>query len=280
MSSSSKIIPAAAAGAIIGTAATAYYASQYMKKTEKVSSISDYRLYEIDYRMHQEHRQRLMQKMAKANCAESSAIVLDGGDEINKYDTDTTHAFRQESFFQYLFGVREPGCRAFIDLKRNETVLLVPRHSSEWELWCGKRPMLSAIKEHYGVDAVHYIDETAKLLQDRGVSLIYRLRGVNSDSGLWSVTTTEFPGIDKFIVNDTVLYNELVECRVIKTEKELKLMRFINQLSSEAHIRVMESIKPGLCEFHAESEFLYYCYSTGGARYVISNAIDPRPTNL
>ena len=33
-----------------------------------------------------------------------------------------------------------------------------------------------------------------------------------------------------------------------------------------AHIAVMQTIKPGMYEFHAESAFLHYCYSMGGAR--------------
>ena len=226
-------------------------------------------MYDVDFTMHAEHRQALMQKfekLDKEDAKDCCAIILDGGDELSVYDTDTCHAFRQESFFQYLFGVREPGCRGFIDLQRKESVLLVPQHSAEWELWCGKRTSLESFRSHYGVDEVHYIDETADILLGRDIKLLYRLCGVNSDSGLTTSTTSEFPGISKFRLNDTVLHQELVECRVIKTEKELDLMRYVNQLSSDAHIQVMKVIKPAMFEFHAESEFLHYCYSQGGAR--------------
>jgi len=44
-----------------------------------------------------------------------------GGKEIPLYDTDTKFDdYKQESNFQYLFGVKEPDCYAILDYMRNE----------------------------------------------------------------------------------------------------------------------------------------------------------------
>lgn len=221
-------------------------------------------LFDIDYDMHKEHRDKVVKEMRKLNM--SGVIVLDGGEELSKYDTDTSHAFRQESFFQYLFGVREPDVRGCIDIGTGKSMLFVPRLSDEWELWCGTRPTLEEIARHYKVDEVHYEDETSKVLLEKKVKFLHRLRGVNLDSGLETTTIAEFKGIDKFTLDDTTLHKVLVECRVIKSERELELLRFVNKLSSKAHIQVMKTITPTMYEFQAESTFLHYCYFKGGAR--------------
>ncbi|DAZ98684.1 TPA: hypothetical protein N0F65_008810 [Lagenidium giganteum] len=226
----------------------------------------EYELYPIDYSMHVEHRRTLIARMLARTDGRASGVLVHGGDEIDKYDTDTQYAFRQESFFHYLYGVREPGCAGFIDLATKQSILFVPRFSAEWELWCGEKKALSHSKNHYKVDAVYYMDEIKATLTKYNVEKLYLLKGKNSDSGLETVTTSTFDGIDKFTRDYDILHQELVQCRLVKSEKELDLMRFINELSSQAHIEVMKAMRPGKMEFHAESKFLHYCYSKGGAR--------------
>jgi Xaa-Pro dipeptidase len=57
-----------------------------------------------------------------------------GGKETPVYDTDTHFDdYKQESFFQYLFGAREPGLMALIDYnnlidKKVKEYLFIPRH--------------------------------------------------------------------------------------------------------------------------------------------------------
>lgn len=231
---------------------------------------SGYELFPIDYTMHVHHRDAAFAKFLSAHRearANASAILLHGGVEVDRYDTDTQYAFRQESFFQYLFGVREPGCAGFLDLSTGKSVLLVPRLSVEWELWCGDRKPLAYFKAHYKVDDVFYMDELPAVLADKfAVKHLYVLQGTNSDSGLSTATTSTFDGIERFSVDTAALHPVLVQCRYIKSEKELELMRFVNQLSSQAHIEVLQTIRPGLMEFHAEACFLHACYSHGGAR--------------
>ncbi|KAI9916579.1 hypothetical protein PsorP6_018052 [Peronosclerospora sorghi] len=231
----------------------------------------DYELFPIDFSMHVQIRANVVHKFvelypeAKSN---ASVLLLHGGVEVDRYDTDIQYNFHQESFFQYLFGVREPGCAGLVDLRTNQAVLFVPRLSDEWELWCGDRKPLAYFKAHYKVDEVFYVDELATVLADTlQAKKLYVLHGTNSDSGLETTTTSTFEGIEQFEVDKKALHPVLVECRVIKTDKELELLRFVNKLSSRAHINVMKKICPGKMEFHAESDFLHYVYSNGGARF-------------
>ncbi|KAE8964883.1 hypothetical protein PF011_g28500 [Phytophthora fragariae] len=76
-----------------------------------------YELFPIDFSMHVQIRQNVVQRFLQTHPeAQSSAaaILLHGGVELDRYDTDIQYNFHQESFFQYLFGVREPGCAGLL----------------------------------------------------------------------------------------------------------------------------------------------------------------------
>merc|ERR1719329_2092860 len=61
--------------------------------------------------MHAAHREvvlaRFLQRPDVAGAAEGAVMLLQGGSELSRYDTDTHWDFKQESNFQYLFGVKE-----------------------------------------------------------------------------------------------------------------------------------------------------------------------------
>lgn len=98
-------------------------------------------------------------------------------------------------------------------------------------------------------------------------SKLLTLKGTNSDSNLETLEAT-FPGIDRFTVDNSLLHNHIAECRVLKTPQEIEIMRYTNKVSSEAHIEVMKSIRPGMTEYQLESIFKHYCYYNGGARHM------------
>ena len=54
------------------------------------------------------------------------------------------------------------------------------------------------------------------------------------------------------------------ELRVIKTEMELEVLRYVALVSSAAHMHVMRNLKPGMREYQAESMFKHYSYNHGG----------------
>lgn len=76
-----------------------------------------------------------------------------------------------------------------------------------------------------------------------------------------------------FEVATDVLYEALCDSRCTKTAEEVEVMRYVSKISSDAHVRVMKACKPGMMEFQLESEFLHYCYSSGGCRFAPYTAI-------
>ncbi|XP_034942765.1 xaa-Pro dipeptidase isoform X2 [Chelonus insularis] len=194
-------------------------------------------------------------------------VVLQGGEDVPFNDTDVNYEFRQESFFQWCFGVEEPGCFGALEVASGISILFFPRLPAEYEIWCGKLSTLAEFKSRYGVDEAYYTDEIADVLEKKNAELLLTLHGQNSDSGLFS-REAKFDGIERFNVNNTILYPEICECRVIKSPLEIQVLRYVIKLSSDAHKVVMQSIRPGMTEFQAESIFKHHIYFVGGCRHV------------
>uniref|UniRef100_A0A668AA42 Xaa-Pro dipeptidase n=1 Tax=Myripristis murdjan TaxID=586833 RepID=A0A668AA42_9TELE len=197
-----------------------------------------------------ENRRRLCQGLkAKEGIVSKSVVVLQGGEQKQRYCTDTDILFRQESFFHWAFGVTESDCFAAIDVDSGKSILFVPKLPESYATWMGEIYPKQHFKERYAVDEVHYTCD---------VSLpVLTQRGQNTDSGSIS-REASFEGISRFQVNNTLLYPVIVECRLIKTDMELEVLRYTNRISSEAHKMVC---------FLPCSLFQHHCYSQGGMRH-------------
>lgn len=213
------------------------------------------------------NRKRLCDRLRNnRDIPKDAIVVLQGGEETNRYCTDTGILFRQESFFHWAFGVTEQGCYGAIDINTGRSIIFVPKLPESYAVWMGKIHAPEHFKQKYAVDEVQYSCDIAKVLSAKSPSVLLTLRGVNTDSG--SVCReASFEGISQFSVNNTLLHPEIVECRVFKTDLELEVLRYTNRVSSEAHKEVMKAAKIGMREYELESVFLNYCYARGGMRH-------------
>ena len=53
--------------------------------------------------------------------------------------------FRQEAYFQYLFGANEPGLVGTVDLRDGRATLYVPRPGPDDAVWTGPAPSLDEV---------------------------------------------------------------------------------------------------------------------------------------
>eukprot|EP00112_Aurelia_sp_Birch-Aquarium-sp1_P008875 Seg199.10 transcript_id=Seg199.10/GoldUCD/mRNA.D3Y31 product="Xaa-Pro dipeptidase" protein_id=Seg199.10/GoldUCD/D3Y31 len=222
----------------------------------------------VSVTLHEKNRNRICETLKKADGYEKgSIVVLEGGEDKTRYSSDTGIVFRQESYFHWMFGVKEPDCFGALDVDSGKSMLFIPRLPEEYVVWMGKIHPREHFKKLYEVDEVYYTDEIAKVLEGKKPSKLLTLRGQNTDSGL---TTKEaaFDGISNFVVDNKILFPEITECRVIKTPEELRVLRYTNKISSEAHKEVMRRIKPGMKEYQLESIFYHYVYARGGCRHL------------
>jgi len=212
--------------------------------------------------LHAENRQRLAARLQP--CAqEGSVVLLASGKSRNRDDTDHEELFRQESYFHWSFGVKEPDCYGTIAVGSSRSTLFVPRLPAEYAVWMGKIHSLQHFKDTYQVDEVRYVDELATALQGTGPLLL--LKGLNTDSGN-EAEPASFEGDENFQRDTTTLFPAIVECRVVKTEAELEVLRYCCKVTSDAHMHIMRNCKPGLREYQLESLFQYHVYTYGGCR--------------
>ena len=97
--------------------------------------------FRVPMALHEANRVKLAEMMPEGS---QGVALLQGGDQQTRYDTDHEPVFRQESYFQYLFGVAEPDWWAMIELGNAEhdaegtsarTTLFMPRLAAEYAIW-------------------------------------------------------------------------------------------------------------------------------------------------
>jgi len=231
--------------------------------------------YRVPLTLFSENRNKLRSQLASAlqsqspTDSESIIVVLLGGPTQTRFDTDHEPIFRQESYFWWLTGVKEPDCGLILTVK--ETILLVPELPPDYATVMGHIKTCEEWKNLYGVDNAIYTHEMEtyleSLVEQTTNAKILVMSGTNSDSGNeYDMAPTFTKDTLTSIVDSTTLYPILAECRVIKSPAELQLMEHVTQVTSFAHAYVMRNMKPGMWEFQAESLFRHYSYYNYASR--------------
>jgi Xaa-Pro dipeptidase len=226
--------------------------------------------HKIPMLLHQDNRKRLCQRLRDAKVPAGCVVLLEGGrsSDIQRYSTDTDHSvFRQESYFQWLFGAGEADFFGAVDVDTGKAIIFIPRLPDAYLVWSGQIHPPEHYRKLLAVEEAFYTDEIVATLKQKNASLLLTLNGKNTDSGSFTREAT-FDGIDQFKVDNKILHPEITECRVFKNDYELELLRYCNKISSDAHKKLMKVVRPGCYEYQAESVFSQYCYSHGGMRHV------------
>lgn len=189
--------------------------------------------------------------------------LFKGKEEMPIDSTDIEYEVKQESFFYYLFGVQETGCHAAIDLNTHKATLFIPKMDNLYKIWM-KILSIEEYQEKYPDLEILYMDELEDWMKEQNPSVVYINSGINSDSSLATlvpdfkfIKDEEFKNslkIDKETIHDI-----LAECRVIKSDEEIEILRIANRISSEAHCEAMRHCKPGIRESFLSSKFRSYC---------------------
>lgn len=222
------------------------------------------------------------QQQRQKNKTAVTVVYLVGGPSMTRFDSDHEPIFRQESYFWYLTGVKEPDCAMAICIhgegNEHTTTLFIPRLPRDYATVMGHIATPDEWKELYQVDHVYYMDEAEMQLEsmllmlqdpsDHQNAKLLLLQGPNSDSGkLYEAPSIQSPKLQS-LIDVTTLFPILAECRVIKSPTELALLQHVTELTSWAHAYVMRNIRPNQMEYQAESLFRHYCYYNYGCRLV------------
>lgn len=206
-------------------------------------------------------RKRLMQMMGK-----NSVAILPAA-PIRMRNRDAEHPYRQDSDFHYLTGYPEPESVAVLIPKRShgEYILFCRERDPEMETWHGRRSGLEGAIENYGADdsfPISDIDDILPGLLENCERVFYAMgcnpsfdNQVNGwvnqlrDKARAGVHT---PG--EFVALDHLLH----DMRLYKSRAEISAMRKAAKISAYAHIRAMQTCKPGMMEYEIEAEFQHH----------------------
>lgn len=211
--------------------------------------------FRVPMAMHAASRAKLAELMGPSAVG---VALLEGGEQQTRYDTDHEPVFRQESYFQYLFGVSEAGCYGAISLPEGRSTLFVPRLGLDYEVFCGRYPSADEFRAKYAVDDVRYLDEMSEWLEAELLALdeaakeaaseaaseveqrsrLFLLNGLNTDSGNYAKPAA-FEGSEESRFTERAdlsrLFDALAEARVTKSLAEVEVMRYVNWVRSMAH---------------------------------------------
>jgi len=205
------------------------------------------------------------------------ALLPTSAEALRNRDAD--FPYRHDSDFYYLTGFVEP--EAWVALIAGETdrsVLFCRSKNPEREIWDGIRFGPQAAAERFGFDEarpVESLDEDlpALLLDRPAVYAPLGEPGFDERLRRWlDAARRQGRGGHSAPARLYDLRARLAEMRLVKDASEIAAMREAAAISAAAHIRAMQSARPGMHEYEVEAELLYE-FRRRGAQSVAYNSI-------
>lgn len=198
-----------------------------------------------------ENRGRLSDTFSKKN--RKGLILLESNINIHR-NADTTYPFRQDSSFYWATGCDMEESCLLIDYELGKDILFYKSPSSKDGIWHGRVLTSEELCLQYDIDHAKDIVELKLYVEDR----------IGDQGTLFRFPTMrDFVDLSEFNTDTTVLKEEIESLRNIKTEKELMIMQYSSDVSSNAFIEVMKNTKPSGTEYQLESIFKYHCGING-----------------
>lgn len=211
----------------------------------------------------QERRDRLAEEMGP----HSIAIIATSAVAMRNRDAD--YKFRADSSFFYLTGFAEPEAVAVIEtfesIDEGYTYSLFCRERNrDLEIWNGYRAGVDGAVDEYEADEAYAIDLLDQEIIEKLLNkqkLFYRIGQQAEFDARVSQWIAEADaqqrrgnGSPAHVIQLDRLLDEM---RLHKSAKEIELMQIAANISSEAHIRAMQMVKPDMMEYALEAELNY-----------------------
>ena len=222
-----------------------------------------------------ERRSELSEKVL-----DNSAIIV-ASSPVKSRVSDTDYLYRQDSNFYYLSGYEEPESILLIrPYEKNDNFIIFCRDRDPLkEQWDGFRSGQKGAIEDFDADKALSISSVDSLMPEllEGAQNIYY--SMSSPCGLDTRIST---WIDQIRLNTRAgaeppqnllsLDSVIHEMRLLKSDEEITVMKQAAEITTEAHIRAMKAVKPGMFEYQLEAEYLY-AFNKNGARSPAYNSI-------
>lgn len=201
-----------------------------------------------------------------AAAAENGIIYVEGRADALLEDSDEPVPFRQRRAFFYLTGVDAADCALLYDIAAETSTLFIPPVDPESVVWSGLPLSPDEALERYDVDAVLPTTELNPQLARLGSE---KSKGKAAGATVFAIADRVGDAVTflEFGKKDFALLGEAVdECRVLKDEYEVALIRRANIVSGAAHRAVLETVKAARNEFELEGVFIGECTRRGAKK--------------
>jgi len=187
---------------------------------------------------------------------------------------DAHYPYRSDSYFHYLTGFPEPEAVVVIVAGPNTTrsLLFCRDKHEEREIWDGFRFGPAGAGDRFGFDEAHSIDrldeQMTRLLADQP-ALFHPLSArpeTDAAAQRWlaAVRAQARAGVGAPTAAFD-LHALLDEMRLRKDAHEIDIMRRAANISAHAHVRAMQSTRPGVREYEIEAELLHEFHRNGSS---------------
>ena len=211
---------------------------------------------------------------------DQGVAIINTNPHLNR-NRDCQFPFRPDSDFYYLTGFPEPEAVAVLipEREEGEFVLFCRPRDPLRETWDGRRAGPEGACRNFDADQAFDIGELDQRMPEllRNRQRIYYGIGKQSefDSRVMS-WVNELRGQaragvqtpSEFITLDHLLH----EHRLFKSAAEIDTMRTAGKITAAAHVRAMQSCKPGMMEYQLEAE-IHHEFMRNGARWPAYNSI-------
>jgi Xaa-Pro aminopeptidase len=212
----------------------------------------------MNYQIYTQRRRRLAEQM------QTGVAVVPTAPERPR-NRDSIYPYRFDSYFHYLTGFGEPeAVLVLVAGAAPKSILFCREKNPEREVWDGFRYGPEAACETFSFDEAHPIamlDEMmTKLLADQP-SLHFHL---GADSA-WDARAVGWLNAVRAEVRNGITAPSAIrdvrvlldEMRLIKSAEEVVTMRRAAEISTAAHRRAMQQVRPGRHEYEIEAELLH-----------------------
>ncbi|KAI0110436.1 peptidase M24, structural domain-containing protein [Nemania sp. FL0031] len=207
------------------------------------------------------HAKRVVEYIRSKVPDATGVLFLEGRSDHLLEDSDEPVPFRQRRPFMYLTGVDIPDCAFIYDMETAQSTLFIPPVDPESVIWTGLPLSIEEALAKYDVDNVLPTTELNPMLAKLGAA--------NAKSTVFAIPE-RFSNDATFLQFDnkdlSVLAEAIDECRVVKDDYEIALIKKANQISSAAHRAVLENVRKVKNEYELEGVFIGNCMRQGAKK--------------
>ena len=202
---------------------------------------------------------------------ENCAIIIPGAD-LKYRNSDSSYNFRQDSNFYYLSGFSEASS-AMLIVNTNGKIsssIFVPKKDKLKEIWDGHREGPEGAKQTYLFDNSFNNDEIdielPKLIQgmDKVFYQFGKKDGFDQLIINWMKTVSTIKGRHNKSIDIADGSSLIGNLRLIKDSNEIEILKQACEISADAHIQAMKTVKAGMNEQFIEALYLYEFAKQGG----------------